>query len=175
MPLIPEGTTIEQRLFFNSGYIDFGSNRLVDVDNVTVETVFSEKELRRLNSIKMSSHKRSTLKCSLRGKTKSINHEVMYKLMGKQTVEVSGRTISVEDGQASALNPVFTTYINDDVNQPVQFQFTDAILTANPTAATLENFGEMDFTLESRDIKIFFAQCINFGTIAAKITLEEAE
>jgi hypothetical protein len=156
MPLIPAGTPVSERLIFNSGYLDFGSSQLVDVDNVSIEISFGEKELRRLNSIKMASHKRSTFKCSLKAKVKSINQEIMALLMGTITVDGSGHLITVKDGQAAQLDPVFTGYVDDDVLKPIQFQFTDAVCTRLPTAANLEEFGEQDIELSARDVSVFY-------------------
>jgi hypothetical protein len=156
MPLITPGTPVTERIFFNTGYIDFGLEQLVNVDNVTVEITFSEKELRRLNSIKMASHKRATFKCSLRAKLKSVNKEVFAVIFGTSAPDGSGTLITVKDGQPDELNPVFTGYIDDDPSKPVQFQFTDAVCTAMPLAATLENYGEVDFTMEARDVSVFY-------------------
>ena len=173
MPIIPTGTPVEERLTFNSGYIDFGSNQLVDVENIVIDITFAEKEFRRLNSIKIAAHKRATLKCGLKAKTRSINKEVLIQLMGTDTPEVSGRTISVLNGQATLLNPVFTAFVDDDVNNPIQFQFTDAILLVSPTATTLEDFGTMDLELVARDVKAY-VQYSHLGMIAGLIILEAA-
>ncbi len=170
MPFIATGTPVEENLIFNSGYIDFGSDRLVDVENITLDVTFVEKEIRRLNSIKMASHKRATLKCVLRAKTKSTNREVLLDVMGTSTVDGAGHLISVTDGQVATLNPVFTTYINDDTARPIQFQLTDAILTTSPFVVALEEFGTIDLELTARDIKVYYSGTVvrNLG-MRAKI------
>ena len=156
MPLISTGTPVSERLLFNSGYITFGSNQLVDVDNAVVEITFSEKELRRLASIKMASHKRATFKCGMKAKVKSMSKEVYTAILGTSTVDGSGELITVKDGQPTTLNPIFTTYVDDDVSKPIQFQFTDAVCTAIPLTSNLENFGEVDLTLEARDVSVYY-------------------
>ena len=171
MPIIPTGTPIEEKLIFNSGYIDFGGDQLVDVENIVVDITFVEKEIRRLNSIKIAAHKRATVKCGLKAKTRSINKEVLIQLMGTNTPEASGRTISVLDGQATLLNPVFTAFVDDDTDNPIQFQFTDAILLVSPTTTALEDFGTMDLELVARDVKTY-VKYSHVGLLAGMITLE---
>ena len=156
MPLISAGTPVNERLLFNSGFIDFGSNRLVDVDNVAVDITFSEKELRRIASIKIAAHKRATFKCGLKAKIKSMSKEVYAAILGTSAVDGTGELITIKDGQPTTLNPVFTAYVDDDLTKPIQFQFTDAICTAIPLTVNLESFGEVDLTLTARDVSIFY-------------------
>lgn len=156
MPIIPPGTPVAERLIFNSGYIDFGSNRLVDIDSATLTIAFTEKDLRILTSIKEKAHRRSTLKVDLKFKVKSMSHEVYAALLGTTTVDGAGELISITDGQAPTLNPVFTTYVNDNNADPIQFQFIDAFVTSIPLNVALEAFGEVDITLNCRDVNIFY-------------------
>jgi hypothetical protein len=161
MPVISSGVGVSERLTFNSGYLDFGNSsdgykRLVDVESISVDVSFAEKEVRRLNSIKIAAHKRATLKVNLKAKTRSVNWEILLNVMGTDTVEASGRTVSIYNGQiATANNPVFTSYVDDDVAKPIQFQLTDAIIVSSPTTSNLEDFGTMDLELFARDIKIY--------------------
>jgi len=161
MPKIADGTPLTAKLFFNTGYIDLGgspiSHRLVNLDNVSIEVSFAEKELRRLNSIKLAAIKRATFKVALRGKVKSINKEVYEAMMGEGANDNNDYMVSVKDGQAPTLNPTFTGYIDDDTDKAVQFQFTDAIILSMPTSATLEEYGECDFEMTARDVKVFIA------------------
>lgn len=174
MALIPASTEVTPRLIFNSGYIDIGTSRLVDVDNVSIELSFGEKELRRLNSIKMAAHKRMTFKCSLKAKVKSINQEVMAAIMGTSASDTpSGSLITVKDGQYTAqINPVFTAYVDDDAAKPIQFQFTDAIFTRFPTTANLEDFGEQDLEMTARDVAVHYFEFAELKTIGGLCLLE---
>ncbi len=157
MPLITPGTPVAERLIFNSGLLDLGTNELVDVENITVEITFAEKELRRLNSIKMASHKRATFKCGLRARVKAMSKEVFTKIMGTIATDGSGSLISVTDGQYTAtLNPVLTVYVDDNVAKPIQFQFSDAFITTSPVTAALEEYGVIDIDLVARDVSVFY-------------------
>jgi hypothetical protein len=156
MPIIAAGTPVNERLIFNSGFIDFGSNRIVDVDNAAVEISFSEGELRRLNSIKLASHKRKTFKCGLKAKVKAMSKEVFGTIFGTTATDGSGTLITVKDGQPTQLDPVFTAYVDDDVAKPIQFQFTDAVCMSMPVTSSLENYGEYDLDLACRDVQVFY-------------------
>ena len=173
MPLISPGTPLTQRLLFNSGYLDLGASRLVDVENVSVELTFAEKELRRLNSIKMGAHKRCTFKCSLKAKVKSINQEVFAAIMGTSAADTpSGTLITVKDGQTTTINPVFTGYVDDNASYPIQFQFSDAIFTRFPTSVTLEEYGEQDLEMSAIDVSVHYFERAELKTIGGCCTLE---
>ena len=157
MPLITPGTPVSERLIFNSGLLDLGTNQLVDVENITVEITFTEKELRRLNSIKMASHKRGTFKCGLKAKVKAMSKQALTAIMGTAAVDGAGTLITVKDGQYTALlNPVLTIYVDDDVAKPIQFQFTDAIIDSAPITAALEDYGSYDLSFSAIDVKVFY-------------------
>jgi hypothetical protein len=157
MPLTPIGSAVTERLTFNSGKVDFGNGVLVDVDNATVSMTFTEKELRRLNSIKMATHKRATFKCGLKFKVKSFSPALYAACLGTTTPESSAETISVLDGQQPALSYLtLTAYVDDNVAQPIQFQFSNAICTAIPFAASLEAFGEYDISFEATDVSVYY-------------------
>lgn len=157
MPYITPGTPVTERLIFNSGLLDLGTDELVDVENITVEITFAEKELRRLNSIKMASHKRATFKCGMKARVKAMSKEALGKIMGTSTVDGAGTLISVKDGQyTNVLNPVLTTYVDDDVTKPIQFQFSDAIIITSPVTAALEEYGVIDLDLVARDVSVFY-------------------
>jgi len=157
MPLQPVGSAVTERLTFNSGKVDFGNGLLVDVDNASVSMTFTEKELRRLNSIKMATHKRATFKCGLKFKVKSFSPALYAAIMGTTTPEAGAETLSVLDGQQPALSYLtLTAYVDDNVAQPIQFQFTNAICNSLPFAASLENFGEMDVAFEATDVSVYY-------------------
>jgi len=157
MPLQSTGTPLSQKVTFNSGYVTFGTSQLVNLENVTIETNFTEKELRVINSIKMATHKRSTFKTSLKGKVRSMNKELLAIITGTSSADGSGTLYTVKDGQQATLNPIFTTYIDDDTTTPkvIQFQFSDAILTTLPLSQATEDFGAYDFELSAIDVSVY--------------------
>ena len=155
MSQISAGTPLSQRVIFNSGQVDFGSNRLINLDNVAIEITVADAQLRRLNSIKMAALKRRTFSVTLRGKVKSFNKEMFTTYFGESSVDGTGTLITFKDGQQSTLNPVFTALVDDDALKPFQCQFTDAVITAMPISTALEEYGEVDFEMIARDVSVF--------------------
>jgi hypothetical protein len=147
---------LSQRVVFNSGHVDFGTDfGIVNLESVTIETSVAEKQLRRLNSIKMAALKRATFQVTLRGKVKSVNRDVFKKFFGESSSDGSGTMIRFHDGQQDTLNPIFTAYVDDDTNKAVQFQFTDAVIRTMPLNAALEEYAEVDFEMVARDLKVW--------------------
>jgi hypothetical protein len=155
MPFISGGTPLSTRVTFNSGYVDFGSNRIVQLDNVKIETTVSDAQLRQLNSIKMAALKRKSLTVKMTGKVKSFNKEMFATYFGTSAADGSGTLISFFDGQQTSLNPVFTSYVDDNNSLPFQCQLTNAVILSMPVTASIENYGEIDFDMIATDIKIY--------------------
>jgi hypothetical protein len=157
MAMIAVATPVSERLLFNSGVLDLSTYGLVDVENVTVDITFAEKELRRLNSIKMGSHKRATFKCGFKAKVKSMSKEALGLIMGTSGADTpSGTLITVKDGQVTSWNAVLTTYVDDDPLKPIQFQFTDCIAINTPVNSVLEDFGTIDLDVVARDVAVHY-------------------
>jgi hypothetical protein len=148
-------TTATTQVMFNSGTLDLGTISLAALQNVTVDISFAIEELRKLGSIKPVAHYRKGFKCSLKGKLKSINKELYQAYMGGSSSDGAGSLLSVTDGQAAAFNPTFTAIIDDNSSKKVQFQFTGAVITSMPLNANMETFGEVDFTMEALDVKLY--------------------
>jgi hypothetical protein len=155
MPLIPGGAPLATRVTFNSGYVDFGSNRIVQLDNVKIETTVTDAQLRQLNSIKMAALKRKSLTIKMTGKVKSFNREMFETYFGASSTDGSGTLISFFDGQQTTLNPNFTSYVDDDNAKPFQCQLINAVILSMPVTASIENYGEVDFDMVATDIKIY--------------------
>ncbi len=155
MPYIPPSTLLNSQISFNSGQVDFGNNRLIQLDNVKLEVTTADKRLSQLNSIKASALKRATFTVKLSGKVKSFNKEMFETYFGVSSQDGSGTLISFYDGQQSTLNPVFTAIINDDSNQPFQCQLSNAVITSMPVTTSMENYGEVDFALTAVDVTIY--------------------
>jgi FlaG/FlaF family flagellin (archaellin) len=84
----------------------------------------------------------------------------------------SGTLITVTDGQATTINPVFTGYVDDNASYPIQFQLTDAIFTRFPTSVTLEEYGEQDLELSAIDVSVHYFERAELKTIGGCCTLE---
>jgi hypothetical protein len=155
MPLIAGGTPLASVVTFNSGYLDFGNDRVANLDNVKIETTVTEAQLRQLNSIKMVALKRKGLTVKLTAKLKSWNKEPLIDFFGISSSDSGGTLISFYDGQQTTSNPVFTAYVDDLTAKPFQCQLTDAVILAMPLTASIENYGELDVDIIARDIKIY--------------------
>jgi hypothetical protein len=151
MPFINNGNNIAQRITFNSGTIDFGTSRIVDLDNVTLNIEWSMNPLYILNSIKPADYARSQQKVSMTGKIKSFSPEIMQAALGSSTPGVPNE-IDTLDGQPSFLSPVATFY--DRNGKQYQYQFSGAIFKSYKLNAKMEDYAEFDFELEAKDVVI---------------------
>jgi hypothetical protein len=155
MPQISAGIPLVSQINFNSGYLDFGSQRIVNLDNIKIEPTVSIVELRQLNSIKMVAIKRKGFTVKLTAKFKSWDKEPFATFFGESSVDGSGQLLTFHDGQQNSLDPVFTAFIDDDVSKPFQCQLIGAVIESLPLTASVENYGEVDVTITAMDIKIF--------------------
>jgi len=155
MPQITAGTPLSYAITFNSGYLDFGNNRIVTLDNVKVEPTVTTVELRQLNSIKMASLKRKGFTVKLTAKLKSWNKEPFSTFFGASSTDGTGQLITFLDGQQTTFNPVFTAFIDDNQAKPFQCQLVNAVIESLPLTASVENYGEVDVSITAIDINIF--------------------
>ncbi len=143
---ISPGTPVANRIFFNSGTMDFGTNRIVMLDSITIKTEWSTADLFAVGSIMPQAKNRHTFKCSVTGKVKSWAAEMFSFALGSSAAG-SPNTINPLDGQPTLLSPVFTAY---DANlKEYQYQFTGAIFKSISTAVKMEDYGEFDFEMEA--------------------------
>ena len=150
------GTNVPQRITFNSGYIDFGNNRLVDVENVNIAVEWTVNELYVLGSIKPQDLVRHSQKVTMSGKIKSFAPEMEAIAYGSSIIGTPNE-IDTLDGQPSFTNPVCTFF--DRNNKEVQYQFSNAIFKSSKATLKAEDFGEFDFELEAMDIsKLVYTQ-----------------
>ena len=105
----PAGNNIAQRVVFNSGTIDFGSNRIVDLDNVSLSVEWTTAGLYVLGSIKAQDLVRHTQKVSLSAKVKSFPAEMQQLALGSS---VAGTPVEIDtlDGQPTFSSPVVTLF-----------------------------------------------------------------
>ena len=147
---ITGGTPIKQRYVFNYGYIDFGSNRLNAIENVTLTYEFSIADIYVLGSILRQDIARHTAKVSLEGTMKSYAPELEELAMGSSTTGTP-QEIDLLDGQPTLQNPVVTLY--DRNGNEIQYQFSNAMFSSNKLTAKAEDYAMWDFKLEAITVK----------------------
>lgn len=145
------GTPVTERAIFNSGTIDFGSKRMVDVDNIKIDLKWNSQRMYVLNSIKTANIARSNESVTLTGLIKSMSPEMMASIYGSVS---SGATYDIQtyDGQPSLQSPVVTLY--DSAGKEYQYQISGAIFTTNTMTAAQEAYTTWDFTIEAKDITL---------------------
>lgn len=150
MPFTNPGNNIKSRVTFNSGTIDFGNERVVQVDNVSISLEWTIADLFVLGSIKPQDKVRHSQKVHMSGKIKSYPAEIDLIVAGSSTVGGATNQANTLDGQPTFQNPVVTLF--DRNNNEIQYQFTNAIFKSNKLTSRNEDYGEWDFELESMDI-----------------------
>ena len=153
MAFITPGSNIAQRIVFNSGSVDFGSNRIVDVDNVAISIEWTVEELYVLGSIKPQDLVRHTQKVTMTGKVKSFPAEVQALALGA-IVSGSPMELDTYDGQPTVSNPVVT--LNDRNGKEYQYQMSGAIFKSSKLTAKMEDFAEFDIEIEAKDISLLY-------------------
>lgn len=149
------GSNITQRITFNSGTIDFGSNRLVELDNISLGIEWSLNTLYVINSIVPQDIARHTQKVSLSAKIKSFAPELYMLAMGSSTTGTP-QEIDPLDGQATMTNPVVTLF--DRNNKEYQYQFSGAVIKSVKLGAKMEDYAEFDFDLEAKSMVLVYTQ-----------------
>jgi len=147
------GSNITSRIAFNSGTLDFGSNRLVMVDNLSLSVEWSIADIFVLSSIKPQDKARHSQKTTLSGKIKSFAPEMENMAMGSST-SGTPNNISTLDGQPTLQNPVLTVY--DKSGKEIQYQFSSALFKSSKLSTKNEAYAEWDFDLEALDIVIVY-------------------
>ena len=151
----PDGTPITNRISFNSGTIDFGNNRLVNVENVDIELSWSTATMYVLNSIKPAALARHSQSTKITGQVKSFSPEMEMLSCGSSTTG-SPQEINTLDGQPTLLNPVITAF--DQNGKKYQYQVLNALFTSSKPSFKEESFTTWDFTIEAVDIQLVYTQ-----------------
>lgn len=149
MPFTPAGSNLTSRISFNSGNLDFGNSRLVQVDNLSLTIEYTLADLFVLGSIKPQYKARHSQKVSLIGKIKSYAPEMEMMALGSSSLGSQNQANTL-DGQATLTNPVLTVF--DANNKQIQYQLTGAVFKSTKVTARMEDYSEWDFDLESLDI-----------------------
>lgn len=145
----PGGNSIAQRITFNSGTLDFGGSRLVDIDNVTIAIEWNMNPLFVLNSIKPADYARSQQKVTITGKLKSFAPEFYNVALGSSTIGTP-QEIDTLDGQPTLQSPVLTFF--DRNGKEYQYQITGAIFKSYKMNAKMEDYADWDFEIEAKDL-----------------------
>ena len=155
MPFINPGNNVTQRITFNSGTIDFGNSRLVEIDNVSINIEWTLVPLYVLNSIKPQDYTRATQKVSMSAKMKSFSPEAYETAMGSSTIGTPSE-IDTLDGQPTLQNPVLTFF--DRNGKEYQYQLSGALFKSYKMSAKMEDYAEWDIELEAKDMTIIYTQ-----------------
>jgi hypothetical protein len=143
------GTNVPSRISFNSGFLDFGTNRIVNIDNISLNVEWSIADLFVINSIKPADKARHSQKVSLSAKIKSFSPELTQFAFGSS---VAGTPLESDtlDGQPTLQNPVLTVY--DQNSKEIQYQLSNALFKSYKVATKAEDYSEWDIEIEARDI-----------------------
>lgn len=145
----PAGGNIPARIFFNTGTLDFGGARIVDVDSISISLEYTPQELYVLGSIKPADLVRHSQKVTVSGKIKSFAAEMEAVAFGSSSIGTPNNLFPL-DGQPTFTNPVFTGF--DRNGKEYQYQFYNALFKSTKGSFKAEDFGEFDFELEAMDI-----------------------
>lgn len=149
------GSNVPARVTFNSGTIDFGSNRLVDVDNIKIDAKWTSVPMYVLNSIKMAALARSSYVVTITADLMSWSPEIDGLLYGSSVAGTPAEITSL-DGQPTLQNPVITCF--DSNNKEFQYQVINAIFTADSTSLTQEVYAKWSINLTAIDINIVYTE-----------------
>lgn len=148
-----QGTPITKRVTFNSGYLDFGTNELVNIDNIKLTVDSSMADLLVVNSIIAQDKVRHTMTVKMSFKVKNFSPEVEAILYGT-SASGSPSSLTILDGQPTFQSPVLTVF--DRNNKEIQFQLTNALIKSSAFTSAAEAYGEWDFELEATNIQLLY-------------------
>lgn len=153
MAFAAAGTNVPTRIVFNSGALDFGSQRIVQLDDLNFGVEYTTVLLYVLGSIKGQDNIRHSEKVSLSAKIKSFSPEMDAIAFGSSSAGTPN-VFSVTDGQPTLANPILT--IIDRNNNKIQYQLTNAIFKSSKVHTKAEDFAEFSFELEATDITLLY-------------------
>lgn len=157
MAFVSTGTANPTYIFFNTGTLNFGAERVVNIDNVALTIEYSLSPLYILGSIKPQNYARHTQKVSMSCKIKSFSPGTLAMVTGSSG-SASPTSILTLDGQPTLQNPVATFF--DNLGNEVQYQFSNAIFKSSKLTARAEDYAEFDFELEASDVTVVSQQAV---------------
>jgi hypothetical protein len=146
---IAAGNNLNNHISFNSGTLDFGNSRIVQIENITLTIGWTLSDLFVLNSIKPIFKARHTQKISLTGQIKSFSPTFEMLALGSSYIGSPNGALTL-DGQATQTNPVVTFY--DSSNNEVQYQLSGVVIKSTKLSAKMEDYTTWDFELEAMDV-----------------------
>ena len=149
MPFISAGTPVTQRIVFNSGTLDFGTNRVVEISKIDLEIKWETVTLFVLNSVKPQDLVRSKFAVALTTTVNSFSPEMEALNMGVSSAGAPNQFTSL-DGQPSFANPVMTVF--DRNNKQIQYQLQNAVIKSSKLSASNEAYSTWDLSIEAMDI-----------------------
>ena len=147
------GSNVPARVTFNSGTIDFGLNRLIDVDNLKIDVKWTAVPMYVLNSIKMAALARSSQVVTISADLMSWSPEIDNLLYGSSTIGTP-QEINSLDGQPTLQNPVITCF--DSNGKEFQYQVLNAIFTEDSPTLTQEQYAKWSINMTAIDINIVY-------------------
>jgi hypothetical protein len=153
MAFINSGSNETQRIVFNSGTLDFGGNRLVELDSLSLNVEWGINTLYVLNSIKPQDIARHTQKVSLSGKIKSFSPALESAAYGSSSIGTPNEFDTL-DGQPTLVSPILSVY--DRNAKEIQYQLSGALVKKMGLSARAEEYAEFDFELEAKDIVLVY-------------------
>lgn len=153
MAFISAGANTPTRIVFNSGSLDFGNQRIVQVDSLSLGLEYGTNFLYVLGSIIGQDLVRHSVKATLSGKIKSFSPEADSIAYGSSVIGTPNE-LDVLDGQATLANPVLTIY--DRNGKEIQYQFINALFKSSKASFKAEDYAEFDFELEALNIKLLY-------------------
>ena len=156
MPILATGTALPVNVTFNSGTFNINGSQMAVLQDITVSLNWSSKEIRQLGSLLMATApKRYGFKASAKAKVKSVNVQLFNAFMGSSAPDSGGSAFSVVDGQNVLTACSVNCIINENTNQTVEFQFTNAILQgALSVGLKMEDAAEDDFEILAQNVKV---------------------
>jgi hypothetical protein len=145
MPFTNPATPVTARVVFNSGTIDFGSNRIVDLDSATLGIEWTMAPLYVVGSIIPQAYNRHTQKITLTGKIKSFAAEIANVALGSSA---TGNPVTLYplDGQPTLQSPVATFF--DANGKEFQYQFSGAMFKSFKTNVKMEDYADLTLSLK---------------------------
>lgn len=143
------GNPVKARIAFNSAQLDFGNNRFVQIDNVSLTWEWTITELYVLNSIMPQDIVHHSFKVTLTGKLKSFAPDMDAVMMGSSQ---GSNPVEIDplDGQPTLTNPVLT--LTDRNGNQIQYQLSGAVGRRIQLTTRQQEYNEWDFELEAKNI-----------------------
>lgn len=153
MAFFPAGTNIANRITFNAGTIDFGNQRIVQLDSATLSFEGTTLPLYTVGSIVPQALVRHSLKYTLTAKIKSFPPEIEAEAWGSSSAGTPSGVLPL-DGQPTFVSPVVTLF--DLNNKQYQYQFINAIWKSDKLNVKMADYSEWDIELESMSMLLLY-------------------